>query len=197
VAESTGNLGSALSRLVSSPRALDLIRGGLALLLLWAAVSKLGNPTAFLGSLYAYDLPLPRGLLKLVAVSLPWVELLCGLLLLGRVWAESALWLLGGMLIVFLVATGLAWGRGLEISCGCFNVSLLGINPLDAGWVEFIESPGFAFVRNLILLAATAFLLRHGPSAPAPEAPLPAARRPEKWRRETGPQKTGHRRGSL
>ena len=59
--------------------------------MLWAAVSKLANLTGFLGAIYAYDLPLPRGFLKLIAVILPWVELLCGLSLVSRVWTDSAL----------------------------------------------------------------------------------------------------------
>ena len=134
------------------------VRGALAFLLLWAAVSKLGHPTSFLGSLYAYDLPLPRGLLKVVAVTLPWVELLCGLLLLARVWTESALLLLGALMSIFLLATGQAWARGLQISCGCFDFSLFGVDAAHAGWVKFIESPGFAFVRNLALLTAIAYL---------------------------------------
>jgi uncharacterized membrane protein YphA (DoxX/SURF4 family) len=67
------------------------LRWLLGALMLWAAVSKLAQPTDFLGSIYAYQLPLPRSLLQLVAVVLPWLELLCGLLLIVNVWSETAL----------------------------------------------------------------------------------------------------------
>jgi len=132
----------------------------LGLLLLWAAVSKLANPTAFLGSLYGYDLPLPRTVLKAVAVALPWTELLCGLLLLAGAWLDTALALLTAMLGVFALASAQAAWRGLEISCGCFDLSLLGFGDAAAGALRWIESPTFALVRNLGLLAGTLWLLR-------------------------------------
>ena len=132
----------------------------LGLLLLWAAVSKLANPTAFLGSLYGYDLPLPRTVLKAVAVALPWTELLCGLLLLAGAWLDTALALFTAMLGVFVLATAQAAWRGLEISCGCFDLSLLGFGDAAAGALRWIESPTFALVRNLGLLAGALWLLR-------------------------------------
>jgi putative oxidoreductase len=130
---------------------LDLFKMGrvfLALVLIWAALSKLANPTEFLGAVYAYQLTLPKLLLKLAAVALPWFEFLCGCLLLANVWTESALAALAGLLVLFLLATGQAWARGLHISCGCFNLPMLG---LDRGHplVQFVDSAGFAFMRNL------------------------------------------------
>jgi hypothetical protein len=92
---------------------------------------------------------------------LPWLELLCGLLLLGRIWTRAALvWALV-MFAVFVVCTGQAWARGLEISCGCFNLRAFG---LDAGtgksFIKFVESVGFAFVRALLLFLGAVYLLR-------------------------------------
>lgn len=135
------------------------LRWLLAALLLWAAVSKLANAHEFLGDLYGYELPLPRGLLKLVAVALPWVELCCGLLLLGGWWCETALLLVGALFVGFVLATGQAWLRGLPIACGCFDFRLLGLDP-EGGLVRVLESPGVAFLRNLLLLAAVAWLFR-------------------------------------
>ena len=133
----------------------------LAVLFLWAAVSKLANPTEFLGSLYAYSLPLPRGLVQLAAMVLPWFELFCGGLLLLGIWPESVLVSASGLLGVFILATGQAWARGLKISCGCFDLKLLGLKESLPSLVAFIESPGFAFIRNLILAAIAIYLLRH------------------------------------
>jgi hypothetical protein len=141
-------------------------------LLLWAAVSKLANPTAFLGSLYAYDLPLPAALLKVVAVVLPWLELLCGLLLLANAWPQTTLLFVAGLFGVFVVATAQAAGRGLEIACGCFDLKILGFAEVATGTVHFLESPGFALVRNLALLAAAVWLLRLTPvTGLVPELP--------------------------
>ena len=136
------------------------LRWLLALLLLWAAVSKLANPTAFLGSIYAYELPLPRALLQGAAVILPWVELLCGLLLLAGFWTQTALLCVTGLMVLFVVATGQAWARGLDIACGCFNLQIFGIQDRMPGLVHFLESVSFAFFRNLLLTCLAGFLLR-------------------------------------
>lgn len=135
------------------------LRGLLAGLMLWAAVSKLANPTEFLGSIYAYELPLPRALLQGTAVVLPWVELLCGLLLLAGFWQPTALLLLTGLLLIFVLATGQAWVRGIDIACGCFNLEILGLSERAPGLVRFLESVSFAFFRNLLLASLAGFLL--------------------------------------
>ena len=137
-----------------------LIRWLLGLVLLWAAVSKLSNARDFLGSVYAYRLPFSQPFLKLVAVVLPWMELLCGLMLLANHWIESALVCTLGLMGIFLLATGQAWVRGLNISCGCFDLNLLGLGANHPELAKFLESVGFAFFRNLALTAATVFLLR-------------------------------------
>lgn len=137
-----------------------VLRGLLGLLLLWAAVSKLANPTEFLGSIYAYELPLPPAALQGAAIILPWVELLCGLLLLAGFWTPTALALVTGLMMLFVAATGQAWARGLDISCGCFNLEILGLPNRLPGLVKFMESVGFAFCRNLLLAGVAGYLLR-------------------------------------
>jgi len=136
-----------------------LLGGLLGALMLWAAVSKLANPTDFLGSIYAYELPLPRVLVQTVAVVLPWLELLCGLLLVAGLWLETALVLVTSLLALFVLATGQAWIRGLEIGCGCFSLKVFGLDS-NPGLEHFLESVAFAFFRNLALLTLAAFLLR-------------------------------------
>lgn len=136
-----------------------LLGGLLGMLMLWAAVSKLANPSDFLGSIYAYELPLPQPLMKTVAVVLPWLELLCGLLLVAGFWMETALTVVVALLVIFVLATGQAWMRGIEIGCGCFSLKVFGLNP-NPGLERFLESVSFAFFRNLALLTLAAFLLR-------------------------------------
>ncbi len=145
-----------------------ILRQLLGVLLLWAAVSKLANLTEFLGSVYAYQLPLPRIGLQAAAVVLPWVELLCGLLLLAGFWSRTALLIVTGLLGLFVLATGQAWLRGLEIACGCFNLKMLGLNASLPALERFLESVSFAFIRNLLLTAVAVWLLRNQPRPTAP-----------------------------
>ena len=135
------------------------LRWLLGALMLWAAVSKLADPTEFLSSIYAYQMPLPPSLLQGAAVVLPWLELLCGLLLLANVWSETALATVIGLLVIFVLATGQAWARGLDISCGCFNLEVFGADR-SSKLLKFIESASFAFFRNLVLVSLAGLLLR-------------------------------------
>jgi len=137
-----------------------LLRWLLGLLLVWAAVSHLANPVETLGSVYAYQLALPKLSLKLAAMVLPWCELICGLMLLANVWIDSALIATTALMSLFLVVSGQAWARGLNISCGCFNLSFLGINETNPNLIKFVESVGFAFCRNLLLVGVCVFLLK-------------------------------------
>lgn len=138
-----------------------IVRWILGVLLVWASLSKIGNPQEFYISIAAYKTALPGVLLRLAAMILPWLELLCGLLLLGRIWTRAALvWSLV-MFAVFVVMTGQAWARGLDISCGCFNLRAFGLDPASGkAFVKFIESVGFAFFRALFLFLGAVYLFR-------------------------------------
>jgi putative oxidoreductase len=138
-----------------------VVRWILGVLLVWASLSKIADPQEFYISIAAYKVALPGVLLRLAAMILPWLELLCGLLLLGRIWTRAALVWAMVMFAVFVVATGQAWVRGLEISCGCFNLRAFGLDPASGkAFVRFIESVGFAFFRALLLFLGAVYLFR-------------------------------------
>jgi uncharacterized membrane protein YphA (DoxX/SURF4 family) len=137
-----------------------LLRWLIAGAFVWAALGKLANPHEFYGAIRAYQLPLPAILTRTAAVVLPWLELLCGLLLAANLRRGAALiWALV-LFAVFTIVTGQAWLRGLPIACGCFDLQLLGI-PRGSGLARLLESVAFASVRALFLAAAAAYLLRH------------------------------------
>jgi putative oxidoreductase len=136
-----------------------LLRWLLGLLLIWAALGKLANPQDFFTALLAYRLPLPNGLVSLTAIVLPWLELLCGLLLVANYRTPAALTWALVLFLVFTVCTGQAWLRNLSISCGCLDLRMLGIPP-ESATARFLESVGFAFVRAVALAVAAFVLLR-------------------------------------
>jgi hypothetical protein len=63
-------------------------------------------------------------------------------------------------MVWFVIATGQAWLRGLDIACGCFNLKIFGLNESAPGLVRWLESVAFAFFRNLLLAGLAGFLLR-------------------------------------
>jgi len=131
----------------------------LGVLFITAAISKVANPTVFLGDLFAYRLPLPEVLLRATVIVLPWLELLCGLLLFANLWSDAVSVIVLGLCLVFLVCTGQAWARGLDISCGCLNLSAFGINA-QSPLLSLLESARVAFLRNLLLTACAGYLVR-------------------------------------
>jgi uncharacterized membrane protein YphA (DoxX/SURF4 family) len=59
---------------------LAALRIGLGVVFLYAGIVKISDPSAFAGSVAAYKV-LPYFMNFLVAATIPWVEALCGLLL--------------------------------------------------------------------------------------------------------------------
>src|SRR5437773_12300592 len=68
-----------------------------------AAVPKIIDPPSFAHMIYNYRI-VPAKLINLMALTMPWVELLAGLTLILGVWRRAALMLIGAMLIVFITA---------------------------------------------------------------------------------------------
>jgi putative oxidoreductase len=100
-------------------------------LLIHSGLAKLRQPVDFLGAVYSYEL-LGPSLGLWIAITLPWLELFTGLLLLTGVFAPSAFLVTTLLGVVFVVSQAYAVQRGLTIDCGCFGSS--GGTPTRVGW---------------------------------------------------------------
>jgi uncharacterized membrane protein YphA (DoxX/SURF4 family) len=87
---------------------------------IYASLDKIRNPELFAEAVYNYQLS-PEVAVNLVALWLPWLELLSGGLLLLGVWVRGSTLILSGLMVVFLTALGINLARGLDIHCGCFT----------------------------------------------------------------------------
>jgi uncharacterized membrane protein YphA (DoxX/SURF4 family) len=99
-----------------------LARLALGGLFIYASLDKLFHPAVFADIISNYQL-LPGSLVSLLAVVLPWAELITGGLLVIGLLTESSALLLGFFSLVFTGAVTAALVRGLDITCGCFTVS--------------------------------------------------------------------------
>ena len=133
-----------------------VLRWLLAALLVWAALGKIANLQEFHANLAAYRLPLPETLTRMAVTVVPWLELLCGILLVTGGMRRAALLCTAGLCVAFVLSTGQAWARGLDISCGCLNLDFLG----DGAVKKMLESVQFAFVRAGLLLGISVYLFR-------------------------------------
>jgi uncharacterized membrane protein YphA (DoxX/SURF4 family) len=102
------------------PWAATVARLLLGLVLIVAGVLKLPDPAAAMRAVRAYQL-LPETLVAPVAFGLPVVEIAVGLALLVGVFVRTAALAAAALMVVFLIAVGSAWARGLQIDCGCFG----------------------------------------------------------------------------
>jgi putative oxidoreductase len=116
---------------------------------LYAGVVKIADPVGFAGSIAAYRI-IPYFTSYLVAAVLPWLELLCGLLLVTGFRQRAAAFLLLFLDLVFIAALVSVIARGLDIDCGCFR----------AGGVK--ESPWAALGRDLLILVGLVVILKGG-----------------------------------
>ena len=99
-----------------------LVLGGV---FIYASLDKIANPAEFAKAIGNYHV-LPFGLENLLALFLPWLELLTGLLLIAGIMVDGATILIISMNIVFIFAISQALARGISIECGCFSVSTEG-----------------------------------------------------------------------
>lgn len=88
---------------------------------IYAAYTKLRQPwLLFALSIDSYQL-LPQWAVLTVARTLPWLELLLGLLLVSGFGLRYAALLTSAQLVIFLGVMVRAYAKGLGIDCGCFG----------------------------------------------------------------------------
>ena len=107
---------------------------------IFAAIDKIANPDAFAKSINNFHV-LPYSMINIPALILPWVELLCGILVLMGIKQKASSLLISAMLAVFIIAIIVAIFRGYNINCGCFgeNSPAAAAEVTKVGWTKVIE----------------------------------------------------------
>jgi uncharacterized membrane protein YphA (DoxX/SURF4 family) len=137
---------------------LVLLRLALGGVFVYAAWIKLREPwMLFALSIDAYHV-LPEWAVTLVARTLPWVELMAGLLLLAGRWVRVSTVATSALLALFFGMMVRAYARGEAIDCGCFGPGEA-ISPLT-------------LLRDGSLLGGSLFLMVAAFRRPPKPAPL-------------------------
>jgi uncharacterized membrane protein YphA (DoxX/SURF4 family) len=142
-----------VSALLARPRVQLALRLLLGAFFVYASLDKIASPAAFAKAVYLWQVggPVPS---NLVAVTLPWIELLAGLLLVLGVWRREAALVVALLLLVFVVAATSVIARGIDVeNCGCFSLAK---TTTPTGWPPaWMKGVGwFLITRNLLLIAA-------------------------------------------
>lgn len=123
---------------------LRLILGTVFVVSSW---SKLRYPRIFAEALLAYQV-LPDNLVTVVAVVLPWLELLAGLAVLLGYRSRGSSLILGGLSLLFAIVLSSAVWKGLDISCGCF----VGVEWMTVKWWHIAANLIFAFMAGAVFV---------------------------------------------
>jgi uncharacterized membrane protein YphA (DoxX/SURF4 family) len=162
-----------VSGLLRHPRVHLLLRLFLGAFFVFASLDKIASPAAFAKIVYQWQVigPVPS---NLVAVTLPWVEIVAGLLLVAGVWKRESALVIALLLVVFIVAAGSVMARGIDVeNCGCVSLAKAGAaSPWPPAWMKGVG--WFLVCRNLALLAAALVLVFLAPSRGRSPAPAPA-----------------------
>lgn len=85
-----------------------------------AGALKVADPAQFALAVSHYRLA-PEATVNLIAIFLPWIEIVSGFCVLAGIWRQAALNVITGLTVIFLFAILSALARGLNIECGCFG----------------------------------------------------------------------------
>jgi uncharacterized membrane protein YphA (DoxX/SURF4 family) len=135
-----------------------LCRLGLAAVLLYAAWPKLLDPAGFAKAVANYHIVLPvvgRDYINATALFLPALELVLGLVLIAGIWKRGAGLLTAALMILFVAAISSAMARGLNIDCGCFGATKLGVEIAHkVGLRRLLEDIGYVLMASVVSVEA-------------------------------------------
>ncbi len=130
-----------------------LILGGI---FIYASIDKIAHPDQFAEIVYNYKL-MPGMTVNVMAIVLPWVEMVAGLFLVLGLWIKDSAAILGALLLVFIGAIGINLARGLDFDCGCFSTA------------GHKNASILLIVRDLVLLLPVVHLMWFAPKPPEPQ----------------------------
>ena len=123
--------------------ALFVCRVGIAALFLFAAWQKLfapgAGPQKFSLAINSFKI-LPEHLVHLATGVIPWLEVLCAVLVLIGVWTRAAATVLTLLLVGFTVAVISVLLRNMSLTCGCFGNLTLICPKGVMGWCKVFEN---------------------------------------------------------
>jgi len=129
------------------PAVVRLAQVAIGVVFLAAALAKIGDLATFAAQIHNFRL-VPVWSENLVAMTLPWVELIAGLSLVLAIRPRDGGWVVTVLMAVFLIAVGQAVVRDLDIECGCFGTA----DASQVGLAKLLENTGLLIVSMVATL---------------------------------------------
>jgi uncharacterized membrane protein YphA (DoxX/SURF4 family) len=112
-----------------------------------AGLLKVGDPLDFAQNIKNFRV-VSYELSFLTALLLPWIEILCGALLITGILRRPSALLVSGLLVGFIILVGVTMARGIDTDCGCF-----GSLSHKADWLLLVQDGILLFFSVNVLLA--------------------------------------------
>ena len=106
---------------------------------IYASFHKILSPADFAKIVYGYDL-FPYALINLIAIVIPFLELVAGLALIIGFYPRAAAIIINALLLAFIAVLSINLIRGHEFDCGCFSTDQNGDN----------NTAGVTLVRDIV-----------------------------------------------
>lgn len=135
-----------IKKILGHPLLILAARLFVGIVFVFFAIGKIEDPAGFARSIANYNI-MPDFSINIMALILPWIELLCGLCFIAGIWLRASGILTATMLIVFITAILIAMSNGLSIDCGCSTS-----NAQAVGWKKVFEDTLWLAATVLIIL---------------------------------------------
>ena len=109
-------------KFLNNPYLLFVSRCILAFIFIFSGIEKIADPAGFSESILNYKL-LPETWINIAGITIPWIELTAGVLLLFGISVKENAFIISSLLMIFILAIGISIARNLNIDCGCFGTS--------------------------------------------------------------------------
>jgi len=126
---------------------LYVIKLVLGVTFIYASYHKIADPAGFAKILYGYAI-FPNYSINLLAIFIPFIELVAGFSLILGLYSRSALFLINVLLTGFILIIGFNLLRGHQFDCGCFSFTT----------PDHLTSHFFLLIRDAALLASGMYL---------------------------------------
>jgi putative oxidoreductase len=123
---------------------------------IYASLNKIPDPGVFAENIAAYRI-IPYQGLHLVAIILPWIELIGGFFLILGLRTRAAASILGGLLFMFTLFVIINIFRDSPISCGCFGTVAEAVS-----WKKVTTNTLWLLMTIQVFLFDRIYFLRRG-----------------------------------
>lgn len=134
-----------MRQLLDNPILILIIRTFIGILFIFYGVSKIADPSQFANEIGNYGIT-PEFITQLMALVIPWAEMIIGVLLLFGVFQNENGVLATVLLLMFTIAVTIAFAKGLDISCGCSSNNA----SQKVGWLKIFENLGLIILTSIL-----------------------------------------------